>query len=213
MVEPQDPPGKQNTPKGSPVAEKPLLGKPIELNSRNFGHNVRDGNVWLIEFYSPSCGHCVEFAPTYEDIARTYHAPENRHKKIRVGKVDGSKERALTSRFNIYGYPSFFVVDGWSVYEFQEGRSKRTLSAFVEGGYRKVDPVPFYHSPMGPVGLVQGYLMYLGLRGIDAFEWMVKEYKMPPLMTGAIFFGIFFMSFFFVILCLAIVATPKVKTN
>ena len=61
--------------------------KPVDLTARNFHEYIGDGNVWLIEFYSPHCVHCIDFAPTYEDIARTYHDPESKA-GIRVGKVN-----------------------------------------------------------------------------------------------------------------------------
>ncbi len=54
-----------------------------------------------------------------------------------VGKVEGSKERTLSSRFSIRGYPSFFLIDGWDVYEFNGIRSKDTLINFAKRDYKK----------------------------------------------------------------------------
>ena len=54
-----------------------------------------------------------------------------------VGKVEGSKERILSSRFSIRGYPTFFVVGGWDVYEFTGIRSKDALVNFVKRDYKK----------------------------------------------------------------------------
>lgn len=36
------------------------------LDSRNFDSSIRDGSVWLIEFYAPWCGHCRKFSMEYE---------------------------------------------------------------------------------------------------------------------------------------------------
>ena len=54
-----------------------------------------------------------------------------------MGRVDGSAERILASRFSIRGYPSFFLLDGWDVYEYVGTRSKETLTDFAKRGYKK----------------------------------------------------------------------------
>ena len=110
----------------------------IDLTSKNFGSKVGigDGTVWLIEFYTPTCKHCVNFARTYESIAHTVHKayPEE---KIRVARVDCSVERALMTRFGIEAFPSFFLLSGWDVYEFKETRGITPLIQFARGGYKK----------------------------------------------------------------------------
>ena len=108
----------------------------IDLTSKNFGSKVGFGDdVWLIEFYTPTCSHCVNFAPTYKKIGRTLHAaPED---KIHVARVDCSEEKALMTRFGIEAFPSFYVVKGWEVYEFVGARSESTLVDFAQGGYKK----------------------------------------------------------------------------
>ena len=37
------------------AAKNALSLRVIELTSKNFGDSVGDGNVWLIEFYTPWC--------------------------------------------------------------------------------------------------------------------------------------------------------------
>ena len=40
-----------------------------DLNAQGFKTDVQeDSRVWLIEFYSPMCGSCTEFAPTWTKI-------------------------------------------------------------------------------------------------------------------------------------------------
>ena len=34
-------------------------------------------------------------------------------------------------------YPSFYIVDGWSVYKFEDNRSEANLMVFARGGYKK----------------------------------------------------------------------------
>ena len=110
----------------------------IDLTSKSFGSTVGfgDGEVWLIEFYTPTCSHCVNFAPAYEKIAKTLHS-STKDKKNRVARVNCSVEKALMTRFGIKAFPSFFVVAGWEVYEFDGKRSETTLTNFAKGGYKK----------------------------------------------------------------------------
>jgi thiol-disulfide isomerase/thioredoxin len=185
--------------------------KPVELTSHNFGSHIGDGNVWLIEFYSPHCTHCVEFAHTYEEISSFYHSSTVH--KIKVGKVNGDEERALTSRFSIYAYPSFYIVDGFQVYAFDKTRTKKVMMLFAEGGYMKEDPIPFYSSPMGPMGLMQGALISAGVALAGVFSWSQNTFGFSPMVTGGIMFGSLFIGCFFMIVFLAIVVTPKAKTD
>jgi thiol-disulfide isomerase/thioredoxin len=109
----------------------------IDLTSQNFARSVSDGNVWLIEFYTPWCSHCQTFMASYMSIAHSFHSSPN--EKIRVARVDCSVERALLSRFDVKGFPSFFVVAGWQVYEFEGTRHEANLMTFARGGYKKQD--------------------------------------------------------------------------
>lgn len=196
----------------------------IQLTSRNFSRTLSSASrdtVWLIEFYSPHCGHCVDFAPTYSDIARIYHSDDQdssttttkKKKNIKVAKVNGDVERALTSRFGIFAYPSFFLVDGFSAYEFDQPRMRKMLMAFAEGGYKEKDPIPFYSSPMGPMGLLQGLLIFCGLLLHDLFQWTQSTFGLSPLLVGMILFGSIFLGCFFFIVFLALIIPPKVKRD
>jgi protein disulfide-isomerase-like protein len=117
------------------------LGGVIDLTSATLDPSLRDGSVWLIEFYAPWCRHCNTFAPTYAKLAYTIHA-RNQDKKesertIKVAKINGDKEQASTSRFNIQGYPSFFLIDGWQVYQYDGPRTEHDLMNFVvREGYK-----------------------------------------------------------------------------
>jgi len=195
-----------------PSNKRDLL--PVDLTSRNFAHHINDGNIWLLEFYSPNCVHCVEFKSTYEEIAAMYHAPENKEKKIRVGRINASEERALATRFSIEAYPYFFVVDGFQVYSYEaQKRNKQTMVRFVEGAYKKIDPIPFFMSPMGPVGILQGFMISAGNFLVDTFAWSESTLGLSPVVTAGILFGAMFMACFFLIVAIAILATPKVKLD
>jgi len=187
----------------------------ITLTSRNFGRTLSSASrdtIWLVEFYSPHCGHCVEFAPTYSDLARIYHGDDT--KKIKLAKVNGDVERALTSRFGIYAYPSFFLIDGFTVYKYEQPRMRKMLMEFVEGGYKKTaDPIPFYSSPMGPMGLMQGLLIFCGLLLHDLFQWTQTTFGLSPVLVGMMLFGSIFLGCFFLIVFLALVVPARQKRD
>ena len=66
----------------------------------------------------------------------------NGHKRkrhIQVAKVNTASERALGTRFSINSLPSFYVIDGWSVYEFRGYRSLDALVEFAKGGYLQTE--------------------------------------------------------------------------
>jgi thiol-disulfide isomerase/thioredoxin len=206
----------------------------IQLTSQNFGKHISDGGIWLIEFYSPHCIHCVEFAPSYEDIARHYHGQrpppppqkqlpsttsktqkksKKKRRDVKVGKINGEIERALVSRFAIHSYPCFFLIDGWNVYKFDESRQKKTLIAFTDGGYKKYQSISFYASPMGPLGIFQGTLMSTGHIFYDVFQWSQETFGLSALLVGMILFGIMFLGSFFLIVSLALIIPDKPKRD
>jgi thiol-disulfide isomerase/thioredoxin len=189
----------------------------IDLNARNFASHLGasgGGAVWLVEFYSPRCSHCVEFAPTYKEMAKYYHEEvdfekqkklKKMKKKIKVAKVNGEVEQALLSRFAIEAYPTFFVIDGWSVYEYNKSRTKANLMKYVEGEYKTDGTlVPFYSSPMGPMGLVQGTVIATGYGVADLLTWMQTSWGISPVISAMVLFGSFFIGIFVAIVAMAI---------
>lgn len=77
------------------------------LTPFSFKHSVLGSNQpWLVEFYAPWCGHCVQFAPKYEQIA------VNLKEVAKVGKVNCEKYSGLCSRMGIQGYPTIKLYKG-----------------------------------------------------------------------------------------------------
>uniref|UniRef100_A0A7S2YFM2 Thioredoxin domain-containing protein n=2 Tax=Entomoneis paludosa TaxID=265537 RepID=A0A7S2YFM2_9STRA len=158
--------------------------------------------------------------PTYNEIAAHFHSQP--HLQVKVGKIDGDAERALATRFNVHSYPSFYVIDGYSVYSFEDrARSKHNLIQYVQKKGYKTDygdglntaPLPFYASPLGPVGLIQGTLISTGYGLADIFVWLQDSFHLSPIFAGMILFGSAFVGCFIMIVILAIAMTPKEKQD
>jgi len=182
----------------------------IEMTSKNFGSavGVGDGNVWLIEFYTPTCSHCVTFAPSYAGVAYTLHSsiPDE---KIRVARVNCSVEKALMTRFGIQSFPSFFLVAGWDVYKFDGHRNAAELTDFARGGYKKKNPISFMNSPMGPMGLLQGSLIFVGTRAMGLLEYMDERFGISPIISGLIILMVGVFCGIISVILLAVLSTPK----
>jgi len=186
------------------------------LDTRNFDSSLRDGKVWLVEFYAPWCGHCTRFAPTYEHLAKKLHHKQkvsSNERKVNVAKVDGDKERALSSRFGVRGYPTFFLVDGWTVRQYDGQRTIDNLVDFVLTEYEEVDPVPFLFGPFGPMGQTRSVLMRTGTYAMGMYEGLTEKRGMKPLMAMAVLCaGGTFVGLVSIML-LGILFLPKVKSD
>lgn len=145
-------------------------------------------------------------------VAQTLH--DDGEVNVKVAKVDGDAQRAIKSRFGITHFPSFYLIDGWSVYEFEGTRSSSKLIEFAKGGYKKKqDPLPFFSSPFGPTGLVQGWLMQAGVHATDMYDYWINERGFSPfvlvcaLVMGGITCGVFFL----IALTIALSSKPKAE--
>eukprot|EP00565_Helicotheca_tamesis_P001204 CAMPEP_0185727142 /NCGR_PEP_ID=MMETSP1171-20130828/2910_1 /TAXON_ID=374046 /ORGANISM="Helicotheca tamensis, Strain CCMP826" /LENGTH=198 /DNA_ID=CAMNT_0028395647 /DNA_START=89 /DNA_END=685 /DNA_ORIENTATION=+ len=186
----------------------------IKLDSRNFDSSIRDGNAWLVEFYAPWCGHCTRFAPTYQEVADKLHGmhKQNPERKVMVAKVDGAKDRAISSRFNIQGYPSFFLIDGWTVRQFNGSRSLEGLVKFATETYEDEEPMPFLHSPFGPIGQLRALLMYIGTKVMDCYDWLIAK-GMSSVLAAAVISCLGITVGIISIIVIGILTLPKVKED
>ena len=80
-------------------------GLVTELTEASFPLLVAGERVWLVQFYSPWCGHCIASAPTFKALAEALTEDE-----VDVGAVNCHKWPALCQRFDVRAYPSVRVV-------------------------------------------------------------------------------------------------------
>lgn len=76
----------------------------MEVNKDTFEAEVVSvGGPVLVDFWGPACQPCLALMPFVEELARKY---EN---KLKVVKVDSSKNRRLCINLKVMGLPTFLL--------------------------------------------------------------------------------------------------------
>ena len=103
-------------------------GKNIALNLINPAFKNKDG---FIVYYSPTCPHCVNFAPTVNTLA------DQLKKTMNVGAIDCSDvihgNDLLADFFNISGYPTikFYNSVSGEYIDYTGGRNVEDMLSFI----------------------------------------------------------------------------------
>ncbi|KAL0268318.1 UNVERIFIED_CONTAM: hypothetical protein PYX00_010310 [Menopon gallinae] len=100
----------------------------VKLTDSNFESSVFNSkDYWLVEFYSPGCGHCQRLAPEWAEAATQLKG------KAKLGAIDATSEHAIPTKFNIEGYPT--------IYWFEPGAKSKYDGKQYEGGRTSSDIV------------------------------------------------------------------------
>jgi thioredoxin 1 len=80
----------------------------IEVNGDNFEKEVvQSEKPVLVDFWGPQCGPCLALMPYVEKLGERYEG------KLKISKVDASKNRRLCLNLKVLGLPAFiFYKDG-----------------------------------------------------------------------------------------------------
>ncbi|XP_063244147.1 thioredoxin domain-containing protein 5 homolog [Bacillus rossius redtenbacheri] len=109
---------------------KEEIRKPVQYTTENFSAEVPK-NHHFIMFYAPWCGHCSKLAPTWEELASTFHKGSD--PDVIIGKVDCTVETALCSENDVTGYPTlkFFKIGESEGVKFRGTRDVSSLTSFI----------------------------------------------------------------------------------
>ena len=103
----------------------------ISLDSSNW--SLINQGFWLVEFFSPTCGHCTKFAPDFLKLSKILATEQVKKQiEISVANVDCEANRSFCNEHGITGVPNVKLFeDGELFAEFQGGNTFEAVSQFV----------------------------------------------------------------------------------
>jgi len=106
-----------------------------ELTSANFNSLVMEsGEVWMVAFVAPWCGHCKNLKPEWNEAAKALEG-----QGANLGTVDATLFKDLAQQYGVQGFPTIKVFPGGKnskEYTYQAGRTK---SDIVREALKEVD--------------------------------------------------------------------------
>ncbi|KAG7392062.1 hypothetical protein PHYBOEH_006503 [Phytophthora boehmeriae] len=108
----------------------------ITLTDDTFDTNVlNSGEVWMVEFYAPWCGHCKALAPDWEQAATELKG------SIKFGAIDATANERVATQYGIQGFPTIKVFSPTSVSpaDTLDYEGERTAAAITEFGLKTLD--------------------------------------------------------------------------
>lgn len=90
---------------------------------------LEDKKKCLLEIYSPTCPHCVDFAPKYELLSELYVG------KIDFVRVDGTDPANYISLVKINSFPSLFIYDNSRFIEYRGALEVDSVKNFIDEVY------------------------------------------------------------------------------
>jgi hypothetical protein len=115
------------------------------------------------------CGYCKQFENTYISVASQLSKD-----KIVVSRIDIETNQAVGSRFGIRQLPSIYLLRDGNVYVYNGEMSSDELVNFVKSTYKSTEPLPYITSPLGPVGMLKGYLTRFGIALVNIQPYIIK---------------------------------------
>ncbi len=86
----------------------------VNVNKDNFKQEVLESKVpTIVDFWAPWCGHCVNLAPTLDEIAK------EKDGAVKVCKVNVDENQELAMKYGIMTIPAIFL--------FEEGQKKANV--------------------------------------------------------------------------------------
>ncbi|KAJ1623432.1 thioredoxin-like protein [Pavlovales sp. CCMP2436] len=110
----------------SPASTTGFAGpRVVQLDSQTLSAALGGGQLWLIQFYAPWCGHCKKLTPAFNLAARL--APG-----ARFGVVDCDENKMMCQAAGVKGYPTLKVGSGGLIHtDYAGGREGVSMALFA----------------------------------------------------------------------------------
>jgi len=143
----------------------------LVLTPENFKDTVSHG-LWFIEHFSPYCGHCRRFAPTWESLVEDYGSQND--PGIRLAQVNCAVHGDLCRENNVDGYPQMNLYrDGRFVDTYKKAREFDLITAYLDEHIQpKAEPTPEPTPPPPPPPIIPDPTH-------DTKELIAETFKLP----------------------------------
>lgn len=112
------------------AAQAPELpGTVWTVTTDNFASLLGKHDYLFLEFYTTHCQPCQRLVLELPEIARRVHAYNRR---VGLGKVDGSEEKALAEKFTVHGFPTLLLITKGGQKEYTGGKTIREISDWIK---------------------------------------------------------------------------------
>lgn len=150
----------------------------LELNVTNITPFLAHSD-FLLEFYAPWCSNCKQFERSYEIVANKLTKKHN----FKVGRVDISDNQAIAARFHVSYVPMLFMYRDQKLYKIERFLSPDDLVTYATTNYKEEEHMPYFSSPMGPIGQVKGFLISIGGFFVDSSQFIFRDLGFSPFFT------------------------------
>ncbi|KAJ7741455.1 protein disulfide isomerase [Mycena maculata] len=114
------------------------------LTPDNFKPTIAKG-VWFVEHFSPYCGHCRAFLPTWEKLVEQSENSAG----VQLAQVDCSVNGDLCNANGVSGYPQLHLYrDGEFVEKYKGSRDFDVVTEYLAGYLAMHAPIPELPSPL-----------------------------------------------------------------
>ncbi|OCH93224.1 thioredoxin-domain-containing protein [Obba rivulosa] len=112
----------------------------LVLTPENFDNTISQG-VWFVEHFSPYCGHCRKFAPTWEKLVE--ETEQLADPGIHLAQVNCAVHGDLCQKHNIKGYPQMNLYrNGEFAEEYGKSREYEFLAEYLSEHAEPTSPPP-----------------------------------------------------------------------
>ena len=106
----------------------------LVLTASNFEKALSKYDYLFVMFYAPWCGHCKEFHPEFEKLAKSTKG------LFKLGAINCENDRELAERYKIEGFPTvlFFGDDKNKAEEYEGDREAAKIIDFLFEKTKKI---------------------------------------------------------------------------